>query len=100
MFSSKHFQQLPFRPIWRSRAGSCGWADLHWPRVLYQLRFSGGGGGYNTLAGKIVNSQWYSALWHPVTGIVSILRDGILNGIFLGYNGASPVGGLFAPHRC
>jgi peptidoglycan/LPS O-acetylase OafA/YrhL len=39
----------------------------------------------NVQAGEITQSAWFAGQWHAQLSIVSVIRDGIVNALFLGY---------------
>ena len=55
--------------------------------------------GHNEVAGALLHSTWFVSLWHPVLSIASVLRDGILNALVLGYRESALSGPIGPPLR-
>jgi peptidoglycan/LPS O-acetylase OafA/YrhL len=41
----------------------------------------------NVQAGDLIGSAWFASQWHADLSILSVIRDGTLNALFLGYRG-------------
>jgi peptidoglycan/LPS O-acetylase OafA/YrhL len=54
-------------------------------------------GGYHIAAGQTLGSAWLSLFWQPPATLPHLLRDGLLNSLFLGYQGTTPLDGVFGP---
>jgi peptidoglycan/LPS O-acetylase OafA/YrhL len=45
----------------------------------------------NVEAGDLSGSAWFASQWHADVSILSVIRDGVLNALFLGYRGSPGV---------